>query len=258
MRLLTRLTARAETVYDDAYHHKLRGRVWNALEGTKYGNRHGKDGHSGFSFSNPFPPYDMEANDERTVIFASPEDDLLSHIASNLKADRRLNIGEMPFRVDELSVLDPDVGEPGTSGTIETGTGILVRLYKHHRNEYGIELEDVDDTATFWRPEHSMEPFIDAIENNAQTKHDQFVPDYLPGPTDVDGPLFDGYELIKTYAIPLTVTQGVEREMVLSKWRFDYTVRDDDHRRHLNLLLDCGIGARNGLGLGFINIADHD
>jgi CRISPR-associated endoribonuclease Cas6 len=43
---------------------------------------------------------------------------------------------------------------------------------------------------------------------------------------------------------------------VLSKWRFDYTVRDDHHRRHLNLALDTGIGERNSLGFGFVNITE--
>jgi CRISPR-associated endoribonuclease Cas6 len=41
---------------------------------------------------------------------------------------------------------------------------------------------------------------------------------------------------------------------VLSKWEFSYTVRDDHHRRHLNLALDCGLGERNSLGLGFVNL----
>ena len=44
---------------------------------------------------------------------------------------------------------------------------------------------------------------------------------------------------------------------VLSKWKFEYTVRDDHHRRHLNLALDCGLGERNSLGLGFVNL-DED
>jgi CRISPR-associated endoribonuclease Cas6 len=52
------------------------------------------------------------------------------------------------------------------------------------------------------------------------------------------------------------VTQGEERTVVLSKWRFEYEIHDEHHRRHLNLALDAGIGERNSLGLGFINIAE--
>ena len=254
---MAHLSARADTAYDNAYHHKLRGRIWQALDGTEYDDRHGSGDPPGFVMSNPFPPGDMREGDERKLLVASVDEGLLTHVAEDLLEDQELNIGEMPFHVDDVSVIAPDVGEPGTSGTIETGTGVLVRLYDHHREEYGIDAEGADETPTYWRPEHSMEPFVNAIEDNAQYKHDLFAPDYLPGPTDVEAPLFDGYELIKTFAIPLTVTQGVERELVLSKWRFDYTVRDDDHRRHLNLLLDCGVGGRNGLGLGFINIVDY-
>jgi CRISPR-associated endoribonuclease Cas6 len=55
----------------------------------------------------------------------------------------------------------------------------------------------------------------------------------------------------------VTVTEGVEETWVLSKWRFEYTVRDDHHRQHLNLALDCGIGERNGLGFGFVNVVDR-
>lgn len=101
-----------------------------------------------------------------------------------------------------------------------------------------------------------MEPFRNQIEANLDQKHDQFAPDYQPGPSDVDGDLFDAYELIKTFAIPVTVTEGVQETWVLSKWRFDYTVRDDDHRRHLNLILDVGIGERNSLGFGFVNLTE--
>jgi CRISPR-associated endoribonuclease Cas6 len=54
----------------------------------------------------------------------------------------------------------------------------------------------------------------------------------------------------------VTVTEGQEMTYVLSKWEFSYTVRDDHHRRHLNLALDCGLGERNSLGLGFVNITD--
>jgi len=31
---MAHLSARADTAYQDDYHHKLRGRLWNALEGT--------------------------------------------------------------------------------------------------------------------------------------------------------------------------------------------------------------------------------
>jgi CRISPR-associated endoribonuclease Cas6 len=254
MRLLVDLEARADTVYDNAYHHKLRGRIWRALEGTPYDDIHDENRPKGFVYSNPFPPGDMQAGDERTLLVAAADEQLLATVAEDLKNDRELNVGEMPFHVDDLAALSPDVGEPGTSGTLDTGTGVLVRIPPWRFDEYGMDVDH--DAAAFWRPEHTMEPFRNQIEANLDQKHDLFCPDHLPGPSDREGELFDGYELIKTFAIPVTPTEGIEETWVLSKWRFDYTVRDDHHRRHLNLALDVGIGERNSLGFGFMNRVD--
>jgi CRISPR-associated endoribonuclease Cas6 len=132
---------------------------------------------------------------------------------------------------------------------------VLVRIPPWRFEEYGIDTDH--DEAEFWRPEHTLEPFKTQIEANLDKKHELFCEDYLPGPSEVSSDLFDGYEFIKTFAIPVEPTTGVTETWVLSKWRFEYTVRNDDHRRHLNLALDVGLGERNSLGFGFINITDQ-
>jgi len=260
MRLLIRLRAEADAAYDHAYHNKLRGRLWRGFEDTVLGDEHGDGNPPGFVFSNIFPWGDIEEGDQRNVLVASVREQPLAELAHSLKQDREFNVGEMPFTVTDLSVIDPDIGGPGKAGTIMTSTGVVVRFYGHHREEYGID-PDGDpnpDTPTFWRPEHAVGPFRDAIKENLERKHERFASDYLPGPEEFEEPLFDGYELIKTYSLPVTVTTGVEQEMVVSKWRFDYRVRDDHHRRHLNLALGTGLGGRNGLGFGFLNIPEGE
>ena len=252
MRLLIRLRAQADAAYQNDYHHKLRGRLWKGLRGTEHDDLHDAERPIGLSFSNVFPWGDIEEGDERSVLVASTDRDLLASVADGLVTDREFNVGEMPFRVDEVTTVAPDVGEPGTRGTLETGTGVLVRIPPWKADEYGID--DEGDEATFWQPEHSLGPFKTQLENNLDQKHDLFCDDHLPGPSDREGDLFDEYDLLKTFAVPVEVTQGVEMTYVLSKWRFGYRVRDDHHRRHLNLALDAGIGERNALGLGFLNV----
>lgn len=256
MRLLVRLEAQADAAYDTSYHHKLRGRLWRAFEGTAFDDEHDDPHPRGWSFSNIFPWGSISEGDARSVLIASAREPVLAAVAEDLRENPEFNVGEMAFSVTELSSVDPDVGEPGTRGTIETSTGVFVRLFDAHREQYGIESEH-EGTPTYWRPEHTVEPFKNALEANLQHKHDQFAPEYLPGPADVDGDLFDGYDLIKTYALPVTVTEGTEIEAVVSKWRFEYRVRDDHHRRHLNLALDTGVGGRNALGFGFVNVVDR-
>jgi CRISPR-associated endoribonuclease Cas6 len=79
MRLIVRLRARADTAYDDTYHHKLRGRLWGALNGTRFDEAHGTDEPPGFAYSNPFPPSDIREGEERTLLIASPHEELLAH-----------------------------------------------------------------------------------------------------------------------------------------------------------------------------------
>ena len=255
MRLLIELSARADYAYRSDWHRKLAGRIWQALRDTPYDDRHDSDEPPGFVLSNVFPPEDAAAGDDRYLLVASPDEELLAHVADDLQRDRELNVGDMPLYVDRLAPLSTDVGEPGTSGTLETGTGVLVRIPPERCPEYGVDHPQGPDgdTAVYWRPEHSMEPFRTQIENNLDRKHGLYAPDHLPGPSDRSGDLFDGYDLIKTFAVPVDVTEEQRLTYVLSKWRFEYTVRDDHHRRHLNLALDTGIGERNSLGLGFLN-----
>jgi CRISPR-associated endoribonuclease Cas6 len=256
VRILVQLTARADAAYDNAYHHKLRGRIWRALQGTQFEEEHSDGAPMGLSFSNIFPWGEIAEGDTRKLLLASPREELLATIAEDFQSDREFNIGEMAFEIEELSPLNVDVGEPGTRGIIETATGVVVRLYNQHREEYGIN-DDYEDSPTYWQPEYTMKPFRDAIAENLQRKHERFAPEYLPGPETVDEGLFEGYDLIKTYALPTTVTEDVELELVVSKWRLDYRVRDDTHRKHLNLALATGIGGRNGLGFGFVNIVER-
>lgn len=255
MRLLIKLTARMDAVYLNSHHEKIRGRLWRALDGTDYDDRHDSNEPPGFCYSLVFPPRDMQAGDQRWLLVASPDEQLLAYVAEDLQVDRELNLGEMPFTIENVNALAPDVGEPGTSGTLESGTGVLVRIPPWQREAYGIE-GDYGDQATYWRPEHTMEPFRKQVRANLDRKHRLFAPEYLPGPSDRDGELFASYDLLKTYALPVDVTEGQRMTYILSKWELGYTVRDDDHRRHLNLALDCGIGERNALGFGFLNIQE--
>lgn len=253
MRLLIRLRAEADARYNHAAHHKLRGRLWRGLDRPEFDDLHDAERPVGVCNSQIFPWGDIDEGDERNVLVSTTDRDVLHAIAGGLVADREFNVGEMQFRIDEVTSLSPDVGEPGTEGTIETGSGVLIRIPPWQFEEYGLSSES-DGESLFWRPEYSMEPFQRQIENNLDRKHGLFCPDHLPGPSESDGDLFEEYELEKTYSLPLTVSEGIERTVVLSKWKFGYRVRDDDHRRHLNLALDAGIGERNALGLGFLNI----
>jgi CRISPR-associated endoribonuclease Cas6 len=258
MRTVIATRSRADAAHSTEWGHKFRGRVWDALVDTDFRALHDSDDPSGFVTSVPIPFGDVSEGAIRTVMVASPHDRMLAAIEDDLDATPRLTIGEWDLEVLDVSRAAPDVGTPGTRGVLETVTGVLVSIKPSRRSEYGInrhlsEEQIESGERTFWRPEFGMEPFLTQIENNLDLKHRLFMPDHLPGPADVQGQLFDSFNCFKEFATPMTVAQGVERTLVMTKWRFGYEVRDNDHRRHLNLALDCGIGERNPLGLGFVD-----
>lgn len=255
LRLLVTLTAQADAAYDHAYHYKLRGRLWRALNDTEYEREHDTNDPLGFCYSNPMPWGDLEEGDERTVVISATREPLLATIAADLQKHPEFNIGDMPFRVSELRQATADVGEPGTRGTIETDTGVMASFDEPEWEEYGVT-PDGNDTH-FWREEDGLSAFQQRIRDNLTTKLERLSEEEHLRPEALDGPLFDEYELMKTFAIPLTVTTSKTRTVVLSKWRLGYTVRSDLHRELLNFALATGLGEKNGYGLGFVSILEN-
>ncbi len=246
MRVLLDLQAEMDASYDPEYHGRLRAQIWDTLRNTPY-DEHGVET-PGFSFSNPYPWGSMDEGDKRQLLIASPREEQLAHITADLLENQELHAGTMPFRVTDAQPLDPDVGPPGTEGVLETATGVYAVTPPQFLDD-----PDEHDDETFWRPDHGMEAFFEHVETQLQRNHDRFMPNSDLGPKEVDPPLFESYEMIKKYWLDVQLSGGTEWTVLVSKWRFPYRVRDDHHRRHLNLALDVGIGRRTPLGFGFLN-----
>ncbi len=260
MRLQLHLRATADAVYDNAYHHKLRGRLWQALD-ESFDEDHESRRGVGLAFSGPYPWGNIKEGDSLSVLVASPRKELLDSLIADVSRNREFNIGEMAFELEDVTAHDPDVGEPGTEGTLETVTGVVCRLTKEQVEEYGLDTTEMEsgstETRTFWRPKHGMGPLRDSIRHSLQLSHEWFGDQTRPGPYEVDHRLWSSIEPVKddiTYALPFSPATGVERTLIVSKWSLGYRVRNDTHRYHLNLALDCGIGQRREHGFGFVNV----
>jgi CRISPR-associated endoribonuclease Cas6 len=222
---------------------------------------------------------DFDEGDERTLIVAAHERELLQHVLEDFGRDRELNLGELPLTIDRAWIKDTDVGGPGSTGTITTRTGVLVEIPPSMFDGFGIA-EIVADTEQpeFWRPHFGRGPFDALVEANLALKDSLFdndgtasaegdtptlladggegsLPDVDLG---IDEPLFDSAEFLKDFAKPVMVTRSpdVRRTAVLSKHSFEFTVRNQRHRHLLNLALDCGLGSKNHLGMGFLDLTE--
>lgn len=252
MRLLVELRSIDTVENDISPNDKIRGFVWSSLDDSLFNH----DGEmSPFTFSSIFPRDDgiIKEGDSKYILFSSHDPDVMAHIAASLEDSEVLNIGEMSFEVLDYQPLSVDVGPPGSKGVINTGTGVYACVPESHPKSVG-------DYPTFWKQEHGMGVFFDYINHRLQSKHDKVYPHTENGPLDVEYGLFTEKEFIKEYSLPnVRLTSGGEKwDLVVSKWNFHYHVKNQDHRRNLNLALDLGIGGRTSLGLGFLNIVEGD
>lgn len=278
-RIITKVRARNDASYQLEYHYPLRSRIYSALKGTRYDERHDNPQPPGFVTSSIMPFGDLSEGDERTLIIAAHERDLLQHILSDFDQNRELNLGELPLTVDSAWIKDTDVGGPGSTGTITTRTGVLVEIPPSMFSQFGItELVEDTEQPEFWRPHLGRGPFDALVEGNLARKDSLFTDNGTVSADDdtatlltdgsgesssefnleLDGPLFDSAEFLKDFAKPIMVTRSpdVRRTAVLSKHNFEFTVRNQRHRHLLNLALDCGLGSKNHLGLGFLDLTE--
>jgi CRISPR-associated endoribonuclease Cas6 len=266
MRIELALDAIADAAYDTSCHHKIRGRIWRAFENKeRHLEVHRSNRGLGFVFSNVFPWGDIEEGDRRHIRIASPRKDLLNELTSHFDSNRSFDVGQMRFKVADITGHVPQIGEPGSTGRLDTGTGVFCALSRRLAEQHGLDTSEIEagesETKMYWQPEHGMEPLQATIRRSLQRTHELYGDDHYDGPTEVDEPLFTRIEPIKdgiTYAIPFQPTTDVTQTVILSKWRLGYRVRDETHRYHLNLALDAGIGQRREHGFGFLNLREQN
>lgn len=241
MRAMVEMTARRDYAFDNSYHRPLQGKIYGVLNGTKYEHIHDGNDMNLFSYSPPIPPHNTEEGETRRLIFAGHDPDLVTTIVTSLCREPELNLSEMPFYVEEAYSLNANVGE---SGTLTTGSPLIVRFNQQTAEEHGI---DTKYEKTYWRPEHGTDLFFDHLNGNIQQKYRSAYGEEPPEP-----PYFTGFSLENDVAKPLYYDQK-EVVYVGSEWKFEYEVESGKHRKLLKLALNAGLGELNGLGFGFMN-----
>lgn len=237
--LLLRLEVERDCVWDRRYHRKVRGRFDQALRGTRYDYLHDSD-RAAFTFSDlmPFAP-ELDAGDDIYLVVASPWVGVLRAISSDLADDPQLTAGSMLFDVRAAKPIKQDVGVPGTSGVITTGSGVCIKVNDRETREYWTDRH------------HDVATFQDALHKSICGLFEHCTNGEPP-----ERYLFDDYDHRKTYAVNIDVTAKQSLTVLTSKWDFGYTVRDETHRKRLNTLLAHGVGGRRPYGFGMLQPRD--
>ena len=241
MRCLVRLTAAQDQAYQPDYHAKLQGVLYALLDDAGYGFVHRESPFKFVTFSNIFPPSDMEKGDSRTWLIASPHEDLIKEVDRTLSSWHTINVGDLRYHVDSSTIFDIT---PDSQGCMETATPIIVRIPDWRCEEYGIDPE-YDDV--YWTHEHPTEAFQAEIEQNLASKYQSYYDESAP-----DRPYFAGLTPRRTVAVPVHYEDS-EIQVIGTTWEFEYQTKTKELYRVIKLAFDAGIGELNTTGFGFVN-----
>jgi CRISPR-associated endoribonuclease Cas6 len=248
MRLLVEFRALSDCVYDLSYHHKLQGFLYGLLKDSAFHDLHNRRGYKFFSFSNIFPSVDMQRGDVRRFLIASPDSGLIREFRNRLedlcRKWGRINVGEMSFRVERVSVVKPRIGR---TCILVTGTPVVVRIPKANYARYGID-PPKDYAYVYWRKQYPFDAFVRQVEDNLFKKYNKFY-----GVSVKSFPLFEQFVFEKQVCNHIVV-KGREVKVFGSLWRFIFNYLSEEGQKILQFGLDAGFGELNSLGFGFINM----
>lgn len=242
MRCLIQLSALKDQAYRVDYHVKLQGVIYRILERAGRDDIHDNEPFKFLTFSNIFPPRDMNEGDDRTLIIASPNEPLIDDIATAVAEMGRIEPGNQQYTVDHITTFQVD---PGEQGRMITGTPIVVRIPADQCADYGIDPSDYDDV--YWRLEHNSEAFIDSIENNLAHKYEEYY-----GRNPPDRPYFTSYSPRKQVSIPRHY-EDERAPTIATTWVLGYECSTREMHRLIRMAYSAGVGELNTTGFGFMN-----
>lgn len=248
MRLLIKLRAPKDMLYDNNYFHKLQGFIYAIIKDTGYHFLHEKEGYKFFCFSNIFPfPKEakINANESKFLLVSSPDPVFIATIQSKLEPERKIHIGELEFDIDEVKKIDVKIGK---KLTLVSATPIIVRIPEEKYEKYEIPKEFRKRRYVYWRPQYSFEAFAKQLEENLKKKYMEFYGEQIK-----IGRVFEGFKFIKGPVVNHVTIHGKDRLFVGSLWEFNFNHLTGERLKILRFAVDCGLGERNSLGFGFVN-----
>jgi CRISPR-associated endoribonuclease Cas6 len=236
----------------------LQGFIYNLLRGSVYEQLHDTEGSKFFSFSNIFPFDDPKKDDIRNLIISSPDTDFIRYLFDILqiisRRETQINIGTMKFTIEYLKVLHTKV--PESNFILITGTPIVIRIDRERYEKYGYE--SIFDNFTYWRNEQPVDVFIEQLQIKLLSKYARYHTESYKEYRDFlakykDNKIFDTFRFKKQISTKLFI-KGLERNVIGSLWECIFNNISKSNSAIIQFALDSGLGERNSLGFGFMNL----
>ncbi len=211
--------------------HTVQGGLYTLLDGTEFSDLHSKTGFKFFTFSDIFPPGDFYPNKEKFLIISSPNDKLINAFASRLKETKHFYLSDGALHVEIKTF------RVKPTGMFRSGSPVV------------IQKDNVNSIYFSFQRGDSMRYFMDRLKENALKKYNAYYDDELY----FEGDLFDLLQFRKEVSV---VVKKEDRSFIIIGTVWDLLQKNipKDLKKFYEFITDCGIGEKNSLGFGFLNI----
>jgi len=230
---------------DFQYYYKIQGFIYSLLRNSSFEDLHNKKGYKFFCFSNIFARATTK-DSSYYLIIASPSSRFLEQITYQLK---KMTEYQIPIEIGKSILELQDFGVIPNKNLIFplriiTGSPIIIRI---PLNKFEEQSENLARYASiYWRSSHPLYLFIDALELNLKKKYHEFTDSQINGRR-----LFKDFKFKKQVSTKLQLG-NTKIVFIGTMWEFVFS---EIISREVQLFaLDCGLGERNSLGFGFMNV----
>jgi CRISPR-associated endoribonuclease Cas6 len=287
VRLLLQLKAARDQIYESSYNRNIQAFVYDLVKDTQYDylhdsnkliNTHSTDNEDGrrmipFCFSNVFPYGYMKYGRTKSLIISSPDEDFISVLRQkimNLKSPIRL--GSSVFDILDYKTIDLNI--LASQMVFTTATPIIIRIPQHVYQTYDLQLK-YPYRYIYWRYNYPLELFLQQIWMNLEKKYKRFY-----GTRPITNALGFSKFVFRKQVSQKIVIHGKVQTVIGTLWDFwftddqendnyyndDSSKRDYDSKRTytasgsselqrlVHFALEAGLGERNTLGFGFVNL----
>lgn len=214
--------------------HTIQGLIYYLLQNSEYSEIHDKPRFKFFTFSDLYPAGDFYPNKEKTLVISSPNPYFIRAIEENLREMEYIYLSTLPCKIISVRIF-----KPKPSKIFRSGSPLVL-------------LKDKNKGIYFSLRDHGDRKFLlDRVKENAVKKYNAYYDDEL---SLNDEEIFDRWVLKKEVAVQMAM-KGKKFLIIGSVWKRLEKMYIPKHlRRFYNFIMECGIGEKNSLGFGFLNV----
>lgn len=231
MRLILKFQPCNNDSFDSINKHTIQGFIYSLLQETAFNNYHDFKGFKYFNFSNIFPISDFKPNETKNLIISSPKQGFIRSLFDSINSKDYFYLGKNKMEFENVGIFQPKL-----TRRFITSTPIV--LFEDNRKNKYYSLDKTNDFSFF----------MDRIKDNALKKYNAYQNDNYY----FEGNIFDRFEFDREVAV--RVKKADKMFLIIGTLWKNLEKFNMDDKRFYNFLMDCGLGEKNSLGFGMLNV----